>query len=470
MNNSDPSTQHPIDAQADITVSQDKQKAFLTLTAPKNGGNPISVPIITHALTEAGVVHGIREETINALVRTPHYGREDLVATATPPENGQDATLSYLFSLTKEAKPKVHSDGSVDFKQLDIVQNINADEPLCSKTPATPGTPGTDILGGVIDPQPGKDKPLPSGKNTYVSENGLDLLAKVSGQVDLVQNRVTVLNVFEIAENVDYSTGNIDFVGNVTVGGDVCAGFLVRAGGNVFIKGSVDGGTIEAEGDVTIAKGFNSQTSGKIKCNGNLRCRYLQNANVDVGQDLETTSCVKSIVRVGGNAKFVGSQAMLLASRVTAGQTIEAFNIGSQNSLVSNIIEVGVNPSISERAARIPEEIKQCTDNIKNLSRVITHYEQLQERNRLADEKQAELANLKATVKSTEQDLLALDSESQDVRQKMEQLGFGSVKVTGTAFAGTQITIGSEKKVLTTDHQFTQFTRTQEGIQTSSAR
>lgn len=457
-------------AQVSVNISEDKQKAFITPTAPAGDGEPLSIQLIKDALREAGVVHGIDEEAISILVKSPQYGRKELVAKATPPTKGQDAIINFLFPLTSEGKPKLLPNGSVDFKQLDIIKNIHEGEVVCSKTPASKGDPGTDVLGGTIEPQSGKDVPLPRGQNTIESENGLELLAKVGGQVDYINNRVSVMNVFNIDENVDYNTGNIDFVGNVTVGGDICAGFYVRAEGNVFIRGCVDGGIIEAGGNVTVTNGFNGQSSGKITCGGNLRCKYLQNAHVDVGTDLETTSCVNSIVHVGGIAKFIGNQAMLLASRVTAGQSVQALNVGSIGSSVGNVIEAGVNPRLTQRMGHLPVEINQYNKNIENLNKVITLYSQLEALNKLPEDKKAELSRLRATLENTKHELLMLNTEKQDIEQKIQKLGFGTINIMGTAFAGTQIVIGSERMLLTADYEFTRFTRAQDGIHTSPAR
>jgi uncharacterized protein (DUF342 family) len=319
-------------------------------------------------------------------------------------------------------------------------------------------------MGNEIEPQAGRDVLFPAGQNTYVAEDGTQLLAKINGQVDYVGGRVIVMNSFEIKEDVDYKTGNIDFVGNVNIGGDVIAGFSVRADGNVFIKGCVDGGVVEARGNVTIVNGVNGQANGKVTCGGDLRCKFLQNANVDVDGNLETTSCVNSTVRVGGVAKFMGKQALLLASRLIAGQAVQVLNIGSRNSTVANIVEVGLNPRIAERLAQIPNEENKLKSNIDKLKRVIDLYKQLSAQNRLTDDKKAELDKFLATVQGSEDELERLKAEKEDLDERAKGLGYGTVTVLGTAYHGTQIVIGSEKKILNSDYQFTHFMRTPEGI------
>ena len=458
-------------AQAIVSISEDRQKAFVTLTEPIGDGKPISsAQLVLDALKASGVVYGIDKSAIEAIVKLPQYGKKEEIARAKLPQNGQNAEINYLFPITSEAKPKILPNGSVDFKQLDLIKNVNAGDPVCSKTPATEGIPGIDVMGGIINPIPGKDVPLPVGRNTEESENGLEILAKISGQVDLLNRRVTVMNVYDIPENVDYNTGNIKFVGNVTIGGDVCTGFSVYSEGNVLVKGCVDGGVVEAEGNVTVINGFNGHDDGKITCGGDLRCKYLQNANVDVGKNLEATSCVNSNIRVGGSAKFIGSQAVILASHVVAGEYIEALNIGSKGSSTGSVLEVGINPRIVKSADDIHAEISRINKTIESLNQLITLYKQLQKQNRLPEEKKAELVKLTATVKAAEENLLNLNAELEDVEQNSQSLGFGTVKALGTVYSGTKIVIGPEQKVITSDCQFAKFTREKDGIHLSPAQ
>ena len=462
------------DAKATVTVSNDKMEAYVLLTAPIAGGKPVSVQLVMDALAEAGVVHGINAEIVNAIVESPQYFDAELVANATPPADGKDAVIHFLFPLTSEGKPKEMPDGSVDFKQLDIIKNVTAGEAVCNKTPAVIGRPGVDVKGGVLAAVQGNDLPLPAGPNTVESEDGLTLTSQINGQVDYISNRVTVMDVFKINGNVDYNTGNIDFVGNVLISGDVSNGFLVRTQGNVHIKGCVDGGVVEAGGNVTIESGFNGhghgQSNGKVKCGGDLRCKYLQNAMVEVDGNLETTSCINSLVNVGDTAKFMGNQAVLLGSRIVAGRCVEALNIGSGSSSVGTIVEVGSNPILLEEAEEIADEISKTNKTVDSLKQVVTLYEQLAAQNRLTDDQKVEFAKMAPTLTALEKQLMQLKVEKQRVDNRIKGLGFGIVKAFGTAYTGTQIVIGSERRILDTDCQYSQFTRGDDGITISAAQ
>ena len=60
----------------------------------------------------------------------------------------------------------------------------------------------------------------------------------------------------EIDGNVDYAVGSINYVGDVHVHGDVLSGFSIQAMGDITVDGVVEACTIEAGGDLVVAKGI----------------------------------------------------------------------------------------------------------------------------------------------------------------------------------------------------------------------
>jgi len=76
---------------------------------------------------------------------------------------------------------------------------------------------------------------LPKGKNVEISEDGQSLIAGIDGQVNYIDGKVSVFANYEVPADVDNSTGNISFVGNVIIRGNVLSGFTVEAGGSVEV-------------------------------------------------------------------------------------------------------------------------------------------------------------------------------------------------------------------------------------------
>ena len=85
--------------------------------------------------------------------------------------------------------------------------------------PEDRGTPGEDLLGRKVMPKKVKHVIFRHGRDLTVSEDGLQLISSVSGHVTLENDKVFVSNVLEIVD-VDNSTGDIDYQGNVNIKGN----------------------------------------------------------------------------------------------------------------------------------------------------------------------------------------------------------------------------------------------------------
>ena len=63
--------------------------------------------------------------------------------------------------------------------------------------------------------------------------------------------------MLDIPGNVDFSTGSINFLGDINIKGDVLSGFTVRAMGNIHVDGVIEAGSaVEAGGDLVVVKGI----------------------------------------------------------------------------------------------------------------------------------------------------------------------------------------------------------------------
>ncbi len=458
-----------IDAKAVVTLAPDLLRAYVMITPPQNGGSPLTVEALKKELEWAGIKCGINVHALEKVIAFPRYNKNEVVAEALLPIKGDDARFEYKFPPTTHKAPKILPDGSVDYKNLGLLQNVRKDDVLCIRIPATEGIPGVNVKGESIPCLPGKDKKMPVGKNTLVSPDGNHILAAMDGQVDLVNNRIQIMNIVEISGDVDYSVGNIDFVGNVIVHGYVRQGFEVKAEGNVIIDGCVEGGSVIAGGNVFIHQGINAMRTGRVDCGGDLRCKYIQNGIVTVDTNLETEMILSSIVKCGGTAKIFGGNSAIIASRVMARHSIDCVDVGAPSAAMPSVLEVGSDPHIMERNTNIPKEQDEIRKKLVDAEKIIRLFQELEKRGRLDEDKTKKLAELLELQKSQQQKLTSLFMEKVEIDQRMVSAGYGNINIRGTAYAKTSIIIGTEKKFLQTNYSYTMFTRSADGIVTSSA-
>lgn len=458
------------DAVVNATIADNRLSAYIYITPPVNGGMPASYQDIAEALSQAGIIFGIREDTIQRLAMNPRYNRMEKAAEALMPLPGEDARLEYHFEATRDRRPKELDDGSVDYKDLGISQNVRAGDVLCTKIPATRGIAGRDVTGQEIQAPFGKDIRMPAGKNTQITEHGTGIIANIDGNVDLVKKTVVVMDVFEVKGDVGIETGNIDSICNVVIRGNVNKGYYVHTEGNIIIQGCIEGGEVIAGGNIFVEQGIIGMNSGRIECGGDLRCKYIQNANAAVEVNFEAGSCIQANIKCGGNARLIGAASTILASHLTVRHQVECINVGSEGSQGYSVLEIGADPYIVGRFVSIPKELKEVEAQITKLERLVDLFNGLDAQGRLGEDRRAELENLTVSRDAYRKKQGKLIMERAEVEQRMISTGYGTVKVTGTAYAGTLIIMGVEKKKLTSDYTYTMFTRTSEGIVTGPAR
>ncbi|MGX8796004.1 DUF342 domain-containing protein [Fusibacter sp. JL298sf-3] len=235
-----------------------------------------------------GVTTGIIED---ALVDDIPVGKRVLIAKGIQPMQGEDAKYHYYKIGNKT--PKVNEDGSSDYYELDLIDNVKVGDWLGEKTCPTKGVGGMTVCGNPIPARSGRDYALKYDRKTvgeFEEGDKIVLRALSDGAVAIKHDRITVENHLHINGNVDYETGNIDFDGSVTIEGTVEDNFKVVATGNIEIKGAQGVGAIDLieskKGSVVIKGGINGKTRGQIIAKENIYVKFVNEALLSAGREV----------------------------------------------------------------------------------------------------------------------------------------------------------------------------------------
>ncbi len=404
----------PVDADADIIVSEDEQSAYIGIRPPKYGGKDMTLQQLLEALARRRVLFGINDSTVRELADKPKYNEMVLVAQGTKPVQGSDAVLAYHFSMSREIKPHERDDGTVDYRDLGLIESVSAGQRLVTLTPAVKGTPGKTVSGRVLLPDPVRSFGLPIGKNTKVSDNKLELLAACNGSVEVMNGKVHVNTVFTVSGNVCNATGNIVFDGTVAVNGDVQAGFLVKATGSITIVGNVEGAVLEAGGDIKIVAGLVGQGRGKAVCGGNFKALFVENAEIVAKGDVTADVLMHSQVRCGGNLVAEGKRGVVIGGNYVVGHDVKALSVGTASG-VSTVLELGIDPTVMDSLRGIKERIRVLEQEYAKIIQIIRMLKPLHEVGKLAADKLVVLEKANATKESQERQLEELNTEQADL-------------------------------------------------------
>lgn len=175
----------------------------------------------------------------------------------------------------QDLRPLENGSGNVDLYNLGYVQNVSNGQILAEMKPLEQAR---DADGRFVR----EDPTLPEGPNTRVDpEHPNYLLAAANGYVFYYNDLISVKKQLNVRGNVDFHTGNIVFVNDVTVKGDVKAGFVVQ-GNNVLLEGMVEGGIVRSRKDMVISGGARGGPSNRclVSAGNSLTLHFGEKAEV----------------------------------------------------------------------------------------------------------------------------------------------------------------------------------------------
>jgi len=431
-----------------VLVSRDRMEAVLTITLPP-GCRSFSMDEVLEKIQKNGIVFGVDQNRIKKAYDCP--GFSVTCATGEPAVNGTNGSIRYQVNVENTGRPEEREDGSVDFKNLNLFTMVQPGDLLAERIPATPGTPGTDVLGNPCAAKPGKDILNPAGKNVQAVDN--TFVAAIAGQVLLANNKINVIPVIEIKEDVDVSTGNIEFIGDVIVRGSVQPGFEVKAEGNVEIHGTISGGTVEGR-NVVIKMGIQGMHRGYIKAMENVVAKFIENATVHAGVDVMVSDVILNS-RTSASKRVIveGKRGLIVGGTVMAGEEIRAKVVGTHMATMT-ALEVGVNPMLREEYQQIRSEIKKVNINIEKTQKALTILKSMDQSSMSPDKREMLLKLTKAQFhlsgqgETMKKRIAVIEGEFAGMRD-------GRIKVLDTIYPGVKIVVGTLIKPISEVLKFT---------------
>ncbi len=437
------------DATFYIDVTPDEMKANIIATAATFGGADISYARIEKLLSNQNLSKNIVPEKVAEFVDNPVYGIPFTVAEGREPVDGRDSYISYKFEVDKtKLRLKESESGQIDFKELNRVQNVVEGQPLAEKILPERGRNGITLYGRFIEAKNGKDVALPLGKNVKVDSDGRTILAAVSGQVLLLNDKINVEPIMEL-DGINIKTGNITFLGTIIVKGNVEDGFNVKASGNIEVYGTVGSSNLEADGNIIVSLGIMGKDTAVIKTGDTIWAKFIQNATVEAENYVIVRDGIIN-ANVTSNRKILvkGKRGSILGGTLFATEEISAKNIGSGVGANETVLSVGFDP----RAKKLVDSLQeQQTKAIKEQGELVLDIKTLEDqqkiRRKLSPEKLETLKSYQARNEELLSEIEELTTEIQKNQQYLRELKtVGMVSASGVVHPGVKIYIRDVKE------------------------
>lgn len=449
----EPQEEATVDASIEVIISDDKMQAYVKLTPPEGDGAPPTVEGIVQALYSKGVVFGMIEEKIRGLAENPVYFQQVLVAEGIPAENGTNGRVNFLVDIHKDRKPTIQPDGTVNYKDMDLIENITAGQKLAELVPPVPGKPGKNIVGTVLKAIDGKPAVLPKGKNVIVSDDGQELYAAIDGQLLYADGKISVFSTHEVKANVDNSTGNIKFIGNVLVRGNVLSGFEIEAGGNIEVEGVVEGAILKAGGNIILRRGMHGNGKGVLKAGGDIVAKYIESSTVEARGNINAEAIMHCDLKCGNNLIIGGRKGLLVGGTARVGSYVELKYLGSQMSTVT-VVEVGVDPELRERLKFLKADIIKMEESCTKANQAITLLNKMSKVAPLSPEKREILAKSTRSKFYYEKQIMEYKKEIAEIEELIQRGASGRIKVLSSVYPGVRVAIGNSMLYIKEEAQY----------------
>ena len=329
-----------LDAQPFVYLSANQLYAWVLVFPPVGQGEELTREMLDSALAGQGVRYGLDRNLIDRLAHHDRrYFNMFLAAKGKPAFDGKNGNIVDNYPRVIQRVLEADEFDQVDYTSLNLIHNAAKGEEICHLIKPTEGEPGRSVLDEEIPAKSGKSVPLPKGKNTEISEDGVQLLASISGSVDFTGQVFQVKPVLEIGGDVDYSTGSINFLGDINIQGNILSGFTVQAGGNIHVGGVVEAGSsVEAGGDLVVVKGILGGGATTVRAKGSVFAKYVENAVICVRELLQTDCIIGSSVYCGGEVIVQSGRGKIMGGFVWAARRICASAVGSQSECKTTVV------------------------------------------------------------------------------------------------------------------------------------
>lgn len=432
-----------------ISISEDKMIAKMRLHVTEAQLHSESEKF-TADIMEALGVHGIKNGILDTVVKQPLANKEFIVAKGEPALTGADAVVRY-FQLS-DRKPTIREDGKADYFDLHFIDEVKAGEWLGEKTPCTEGVPGKNVLGEVLLPKRGKDKPLFYDHKTVEKiekDDVTTLKALVDGVVQYKDGKISVGNHLIINGDVGTGTGNIQFDGSVTINGMVSAGFSIKATQDISILGELGISgvkeVISESGDIFIKGGVFGNNITIIKAAKNIFLKHANECTLEAGEDIHIGYYALGAKIKGRNIIANEQKGKIIGGTIEAKGKVSAAVFGNRLERKTFIQVEGFNRfELEHELSELLLRYKEKVFYVEGLKKQLESFEDLQ--SHLNETQFKQFQRLKTIYEDEMMEVSFLEARRKNVMKLLETKGEGQVSIQVAAYPETTLQIKNQKK------------------------
>ncbi|MDL4840088.1 DUF342 domain-containing protein [Aquibacillus rhizosphaerae] len=437
----------------DLTISKDLM--LVTLSFKKNkeyNGENLNEDELKKYLSDHNILFGVDEKVVKQL--TTSFNIEQLpidIAKGLPAINGKDGQIHFL----DKGKTQVEHNEKSDFRDVFKIPSKKNGEKIAFITAPTTGDKGINVYGKEVKQIPGKKIRIRAGKNVEFVESENAFYAKADGQLSIGEKVIQVFPTYEVRGDLSLKTGNLNFVGSITIHGNVPAGYSVKAEGDVQIFGMVEAAYIEAGGSVIVSEGIAGLRKGTIIAGLDLKAGYINQAIIEVGRDIIINNSILHSHCVAQEHIYC-QNGNIIGGMYSAGKTIEAKDIGNKMNTKTELA-FGINKKLGEYEKALQLEKKKLVDNKEKLQLLGDSLAAKKESSvGLTSKERIVLLKQRNTMEQTIHKLEEITNELNELQVSIGDLEGLKLVAKGCIYPNVDLTFGKYKRSVTSIYKYSQ--------------
>jgi len=432
-----------VDGKLKITLSLDKFKAFINVAPPEGKGKFVAVWDIEEELKKMKVLYGVNHERIRDLVQVHEENRiaivNECVASGIVSEKGKNGEVQYLYDHTL-----AENDSKIPVAFPVAVQK---DQLIAKLVPETKGKTGINVFGIEMQPDAADAAILQAGENVRMNKDTGDFFADIDGVIQKDKNILNVRNLLIVKENVDSTTGDIDFHGFVRIKGSVKNGFFVKAKEDIEVGGYIEGATVISQnGSVKVSGGIAGMGRGYVSAGKDVEAKYIENGKVFAKCAVKIKEAIlNSSVAAGTDVEAVNGKGVIAGGKIRAGNSVKAKIFGAPSEVITRI-DIGISLIVQEKIELIEQKsvlLRQTIAKINDTLEKVTGSSGKMDG--LSEESKQKITELRKKVLILSYTEKKLAGEQSILEQQSLFSGKGTLFALETIHANIYLTMGNAK-------------------------
>lgn len=212
--------------------------------------NPYTIDEIKKILLQNGIKVGVVEKNLDKLTELRQVG-QILVAVGQKCVKSTDDKIEIKFDVDYGKKLKEDANGNIDYKSIGRVHEVKKGETLAVRQIGLEGKDGISVKGNIIRHTKRKKVNIKLGQGCEFKDENT-VISSIEGKPIFKSGTIAVHPIHNVEKDVDITTGNIDFGGDVVIHGSVKEGMRVDCGQNLIVNQNVEHAKLYSKRDMTI--------------------------------------------------------------------------------------------------------------------------------------------------------------------------------------------------------------------------